>query len=523
MIAVLLLATGSRMVVAQEKILYSFGATGTDSKGPQAGLIADAKGNFYGTTTAGGVNSKGTVFELIPGTGGTWTEKVLYSFGATSTDGATPYSSLIFDASGNLYGTTEHGGGTGVGTVFELTPGTGGSWTEKVLYSFAGGEVGDGALPFGGVIFDSKGNLYGTTTEGADGGGIVFELSPGTGGSWTEQVLYSFPPEEGGPEASLLFDSSGNLYGTASDGGTNGTGAVFELIPVTGGSWTEQVLYGFGTTGTDGTTPYGSLIFNGKNLYGTTQMGGANGTGTVFELIPGTGGTWTEKILYSFGSESGDGAYPNCGLILDSSGDLYGTTTSGGSHGSGSNGGTVFELISGTGGTWTEKVLYNFYATLTDATQVNGNLLRDASGNLYGTTTFGGPNGAGTAYEITATSTPTAATPVFSPSAGTYTSAQSVTITDTTSERNHLLHHQRNHADHFVNEVRRHDRRLIHGDHRGHRGGQRLRQQRRRFGDLHDHASGGSSDLHSRRRNLHQRADRNHHRCDSRRDHLLHD
>src|SRR5271154_5087182 len=155
LIVAFLFVTGTRMAVAQEKILYSFGASSTDGKEPQAGMIADAKGNFYGTTADGGVYSKGTVFELIPGTGGTWTEKILYSFGASSTDGATPYSSLIFDASGGLYGTTRAGGGTGVGTAFELTPGTGGSWTEKVLYSFAGAENYDGATPLGSLIFDS--------------------------------------------------------------------------------------------------------------------------------------------------------------------------------------------------------------------------------------------------------------------------------------------------------------------------------------------------------------------------------
>src|ERR1035441_9689320 len=250
----------STWATAQEKVLYSFYG-GTDGNGPEAGLIFDAAGNLYGTTGAGGTANTGTAFELTPTAGGGWTEKVLYSFGAYGTDGVVPYAGLIFDAAGNLYGTT-YAGGTyyQYGTVFELTPAAGGGWTEKVLHNFVANGT-DGYYPWAGLAFDRFGNLYGTTsTGGTYEGGIVFELTPAGSGGWTETVLHRFgnAMDGSGPLAGLIFDAAGNLYGTTSGGGTY-DGTVFELTPAGGGSWTEKVLWSFGS-GTDGFAPQVGLV-----------------------------------------------------------------------------------------------------------------------------------------------------------------------------------------------------------------------------------------------------------------------
>ena len=334
-----------------EQVLHSFDYNGTDGGYPYAGLIFDKNGNLYGTTDVGGdlaCNAPygcGTVFQLTPAAGGGWNEKVLYSFEGNP-DGADPYAGLIFDAAGNLYGTTSYGGTYrncryGCGTVFELTPAAGGGWTETVLHSFDGNP--DGANPlFGGLIFDAAGNLYGTTYQGGTYSyGTVFELTPPAGGGWTEKVLYSFNNDgmDGvWPESGPIFDAAGNLYGTTRQGGTYGGGTVFELTPTPGGGWTEQVLHYFGN-GMDGVIPYAGLIFDAAgNPYGSTEGGGDYGDGTVFELTPATGGGWTEQVLHSFNGT--DGYCPWTGLIFDVGGNLYGTTTGGGTYG----GGTVFEL-----------------------------------------------------------------------------------------------------------------------------------------------------------------------------------
>jgi uncharacterized repeat protein (TIGR03803 family) len=452
--ALALFMFATRIARAQESVIWTFAGQYTDGASPSGGLISDAEGNLYGTTAFGGANGYGSVFELSPGTGGKWKEKLLWSFNNNGTDGFEPVAGLVFDTNGNLYGTTETGGNgeyTAGGTVFELSPGAGGVWKEKILYNF-GSNSTDGFSPEAALIIDDKGNLYGTTSEGGAGTGVypgtVFELSPGTAGKWTRKTLWNFnggAKDGRGPQGSLIFDAKGNLYGTAAYGMVSastttdtGPGMVFELSPGTGTLWTEKILRTFGQTLTDSANPASNLIFDSNgNLYGTTLLGGGiDQSGSVFELSPGTGGEWTEKLLYGFSGEPSDGASPGGGLIFDNQGNLYGTTSAGGVN---SNNGTVFELSPGAGETWSEKYLYTFGATSTDGIGPNGSLLADAAGNLYGATGGGGLNdgspndGSGTVFKIAGLIKPAAATPTFSVAAGTYDTTQTVKISDTTA------------------------------------------------------------------------------------------
>jgi uncharacterized repeat protein (TIGR03803 family) len=277
----------STWAATHERVLRAFNPNGADGTFSQAGLITDAAGNRYGTTYQGGSYDQGTVFELTPAQGGGWTEKVLYSFYPSATDGYQPEAGLVFDAAGNLYGTTYQGGTYFEGTAFELTPIQGGGWTERVLYNFGNGTDGD--QPYAGLVFDVVGNLYGTTFSGGTyGGGTVFELSR-SGRGWAEQVPHSFGngTDGSGPYAGLvLFGASANLYGTTSSGGTYNSGTVFELTPTQGGSWIETMLHNF--NGADGSFPYTGMIFDpAGNLYGTTFSGGGTyNSGTVFEIGP---------------------------------------------------------------------------------------------------------------------------------------------------------------------------------------------------------------------------------------------
>jgi uncharacterized repeat protein (TIGR03803 family) len=321
-----------------EKILWSFGVAGNDGNNPEGNLIFDSQGNLYGTTHEGQLANAGVVFELSPPSvaDGAWTETVLYVFGGFP-DGASPAAGLVLDSAGNLYGTTESGGSSNNGTVFELSPpsSSGGAWTETVLYSFAGGN--DGSDPRASLIFDGLGNLYGTTYAGGNGAGTVFQLSPPSsqGGPWTETVLYRFgnhPGDGKNPTGPLLMGKSGALYGTTV------SGAVFELALLKG-TWREGVIHVFG--GTDGGNPYGGLIAVGPALLGTTGEGGPGGYGTVFELDPSNmGRQWTVKVLYGFKNGT-DGGAPRAGLTIYG-GALYGTTSIGGNA---SGMGTVFKVV----------------------------------------------------------------------------------------------------------------------------------------------------------------------------------
>jgi len=274
----------------QETVLYSF-TGGGDGAHPFLGdLIFDRAGNLYGTTLYGGAYGQGEVFELAASNGG-WTESVLYSFTGGS-DGAVPYTGLIFDNVGNLYGTTSFGGdlgcdvyNEGCGTVFQLTP-SGSGWTENVLYSFQ--NRNEGGYPWGGLIFDQAGNLYGTTVLGGTGnGGTAFELTPSKGAvPWAFELVYGFSGDGNyGSVGGLAMDPSGNLYGTTLEDGAYGAGSVFKLTPSSGG-WTYTSLHDF-TGGSDGMGPVSNVTFDVEgNLYGTAELGGAYGNGVVWEITP---------------------------------------------------------------------------------------------------------------------------------------------------------------------------------------------------------------------------------------------
>ncbi|MGA3107731.1 MAG: choice-of-anchor tandem repeat GloVer-containing protein [Terriglobales bacterium] len=386
-----------------ETVLHSFGTTPGDGYGPAGGLVVDASGNLFGTTVEGSqtlcdlgeVFGCGIVYELLKSPNG-YTEKILYSFGLNSAtkDGASPYAGLIRDTAGNFYGTTTYGGSPnclidigvdGCGTVFELVA-TPNGYTEILLYTFTGP---DGAYPYAGLTMDSSGNLFGTTySGGACGLGTVFELVSSSG-AYTEKVLHSFgcsSSDGWDPYAGVTLDSAGNLYGTTESAGASGGGIVFELVN-SGGNYTEDVIYNF--TGTDGQLPSGSLSFDSSgSLYGTTEGGGEYGYGTVFELVNSLG-TYTEKVLYSFkGPGNDDGQDPVPGVLMDSSGNLYGTTRLGGTNCAPQGCGIVFELVYSSG-IYSEKILHRFGAA-GDGQDPAAPLVMDSSGNLYSTTDVGG-------------------------------------------------------------------------------------------------------------------------------------
>jgi uncharacterized repeat protein (TIGR03803 family) len=391
-IVMLMLAEIVAASAPKEAVLHHFG-TGTDGAAAYGRVISDAAGNLYGTTAFGGTSSAGIVFELTnPEAPAGWTESILYNFSGGS-DGSQPYGGLIFDSAGNLYGTTYRGGASSAGTVYELTRGKGGTWTETVLYSFAGGA--DGLGPQSDLNFDQAGNLYGTTNNGGSpGNGIVFKLTPGQGGSWTETVLHRFMTNEGtSPRAAVIFDKNGSLYGTLANGGAFGAGAVFRLKPTSGGAWNEETLYTF-TGGIDGFGPLCRLVLFRGNLYGTTVIGGGSGVGTVFELSPPAShhGAWTLNVLHTFAC-GGDGCFPWAGLTMDSNGTFYGTTQFGGLP---SNGGTVFALKQ-EGGIWFEGVVFSFKLSIDQLAA--GAVLLGKGGALYGTT-IGSSKNAGAVFKI---------------------------------------------------------------------------------------------------------------------------
>jgi len=305
------------------------------------------------------------------------TETVIFSFNASN--GSYPQSSLIFDGAGNLYGTAEMGGeGDGDGNVFVLSPNGNGGWNQTVLYRFTGGA--DGAFPSCNLIFDSAGNLYGTAQAGGSTRGVVFELSP-AGATWKETVLYSFVGGTDGdtPVSGLIMDSAGNLYGTTLNGGTHNNGTVFELSP-SGNSWTEQVIYNVDTS-------YAGLTLGAAgNIFGASLN-------SVFELSPNGKGGWNPTVLHAFGTGGQKNSYGLQGTpVLDKSGNVYGTRYGGGGIGQ------VFKLSRGTKGKWKMQVLQSFQ----NFTGPWAGIVFDAAGNIYGATLHGGDYGYGTVFELVA-------------------------------------------------------------------------------------------------------------------------
>ncbi len=369
--------------------LYSF-TGGNDGKDPETTLSADSNGNLYGTTSAAGANGEGTVFQLNPGSQSVTTP---YSFSTNS--GYLTYQGVIRDSNGNLYGTTVFGGSANDGTVFKLSPD---GQTFSILHSFIGNtnNADDGVAPESRLIMDNKGNLYGTTAEGGTSGfGTVFELSPDGSGSYNYTVLHSLNGSSDGsfPVGSLFMDSNGNIYGIAVQGGADSHGTVFQLSPDGSGGFTFSVVHTF-TGGNDGAQPYSNLVMDSKgNLYGTTTIDGPNGLGTVYEFTPSSN---TFTTIYGF--RGSDGNSPNGNLLVDFQGNLYGVTESGGTGGNG-NDGTAFELSpDGTGG-FNLTTLHNFTDGSDGRTPLGG-LTADNLGNLYGTDA-GGANGDGTIFELT--------------------------------------------------------------------------------------------------------------------------
>ena len=371
--------------------------TGSDGETPAAGVIIDQSDHLYGTT----FGLFGTVFGMRE-VNSYWVFSPLLTMRVDGAKGYRPQARVIKGPDGNLYGTSWEGGGScSCGVVFKLQPppiapaDALAPWTETVLYEFTGP---DGSFPgYGDLVFDKAGNIYGTTTQGgAYGQGVVFELTPSNGG-WTESVIYSFSGYADGsqPYGGVIFDSSGNLYGTTSAGGQYFKGTVFELTPSNGG-WSETVLHSFQTS--EGTFPVGGLIFDPSgDLIGTTESGGIDGyDGSVFELSPSNGG-WTFSVLHLFDHSAGEGVDPLAGVTRDSSGNLYGTALGGGYY----NDGTVFRLVY-SNGYWTYQTLYSFG---NDGNSPFGGVTFDSKGNMYGTAIAGGKGacngGCGVVWEIT--------------------------------------------------------------------------------------------------------------------------
>jgi uncharacterized repeat protein (TIGR03803 family) len=471
LIAASVLSSSSAAHAQTEIVLYNFCSqlNCADGEGPSSSLTPDGAGNFYGTTQLGGANMNGTVFELSPNGAGGYNEAVLYSFCSLQncTDGNDPTSNVIFDGAGNLYGTACSGGANGqgvpsacgdgfngYGVVFELSPELGGGcpsgsnsgngWCETVLYSFM--STPDAAFPFSGLTLDSYGNLYGTSYGGGSGMGTVYELSPNGSGGWGESVLYSFCAQpscaDGAYPGGQVQATNGTLYATTENGGAYAAGTVFGLSPeppggcpsgsYTGNGWCEAILHAFAGRPTDGNYPSGTpMLDSAGNLYGTTVYGGRGrcssgksdlGCGTVWKLTP-SGGESTEEVLHSF--ESGPGFFGCCfaiiapdllwaGVVLDPSGDIYGMTTYGGSSSyciekgarSDEQGcGAVFELARrGKTAHYQNELLWIF--SWADGAHPVSSLILEG-GNLYGTTYNGGlgdfcpyREGCGVAFEF---------------------------------------------------------------------------------------------------------------------------
>ena len=388
----------SARAASSTQVIYSF-AGDEDGEYTDSDLIMDNAGNLYGTSVLGGDFGSGTVFELSP-SGNSWTHTVLYSF-TGGADGGEPYKGVTLDAQGNLYGTAVVGGtgGTcvesGCGVVYKLTN-NGGSWTQTVIHNFRGR---DGYGPGNGLTLDTAGNLYGmTAVGGASGLGVIYQVKPQPDGSWKLVVIHNFTGGNDGSSGSagrLLLDSAGNLYGVATTGGFNGKGTAFKLSPTQDGKFKFKTLYAFKGQ-PDAGFPYGGLNFDAAgNLYGTTYYDGANDLGSVYQLSLGPDGKWRERVLYSFkGGSDGNGSISN--LVTDAAGNMYGTTSEGGA---GCSCGVIFKMARA-GGVWKESVVYRFQGVPDAGFAYNG-MVAGPPGTFFGATVHGGDDNEGAVYQFT--------------------------------------------------------------------------------------------------------------------------
>jgi len=392
---------GSLPLQFQFQIVHAFGGAG-DGIAAGGGMVMDSQGNLYGVTGAGGTDDMGTVYELTPTGNGQWTETILHSFSGGSSDGFEPIG-MVMDGAGNLYGTTALGGpennplcSNGCGTVFELSPGADGEWKETIVWSFCSlPNCADGDEPLQPPTLGPGGSLYGVA------GVTAFQLTPGSGG-WTLNVLYTFCDQVGcNPTGPLTLDGKGNLYGAAGNGIQKGDyGLVFALHQEPHAQWNEVVLYDF-LGGGNGNCPQGGLTFRDSGLYGVTMAGGSNcvnvgGCGAVFELTRGSDNRINEQVLWSFGGDGGaQGVTPDFGVVFNRQGDLFGVTLGGGESG---GYGLVYGMKQQQNGNWAFAVLHAFNGS--DGVEPDGPLLIDSEGDLFGTTGGGGSIGGGVAFEL---------------------------------------------------------------------------------------------------------------------------
>jgi uncharacterized repeat protein (TIGR03803 family) len=399
--------------------IYNF-TGGTDGGFPIAGVVLDAQGNLYGDTLNGGGDcglqeACGVVFQLTHNNNGTWSENVLHNFEGNGADGGNPTAPVAFDRHGNLYGASncvQDCFFNTQGVLFQLLPQSNGPWRESILYNLQGdgcapnSEYGTGGLVVCSVAFDHTGRLFAQTVTGGTTGpdcvsfgcGQVLFLGQVSVFSWYRIVLHDFMDGSSDgrfPEGLLAFDTSNNVYGTTGAGGSANAGTVYMLTPnhVTPG-YRETLLHSFQGGSSDGANPTAGVVLDASgNVYGTTSEGGAAGLGMVYILTPQSNGTWSETVLYSL-QGGNDAAMPNSSLTFDAAGNLYGTAGGGAD-----NQGTIFKLTS-SGSHWTESVFHTFTGAL-DGGNPYGGVTIDAAGNIYGTASRGGTGNEGIVFEIT--------------------------------------------------------------------------------------------------------------------------
>jgi uncharacterized repeat protein (TIGR03803 family) len=443
-LAVTLILMPNSWAASSERVLHTFNIATAGF--PVSGLVMDANGNLYGTTLRGGVGTCsegcGVVFKLTKNNQGGLTYSILHSFVGFASDGGAPFGAPIVDSAGNVYGTTTLGGKGDCGVVYRFSPTAGGKYKETILHSFNKFSTrnDDGCNPESYLVSDAAGNLYGTTNTGGGGGvngsfcdngcGSVFKLAPKGDGTYTESVIHSFPGTKGNtdgrnPVGGLVFDSAGNLWGSTQGGGSVGDGTVFELTPNSDGTYAESTLYSF-TGASTGFFPNTDLVIDkAGNLYGTTVNGGLklHDAGVVFKITPRGGGVVEESIIHAFFCNAiacHDGVTPFNGLTIDANGVLYGTVDLGGGGSNQCSTGTpalgcgiVYKLTPNAQGEFMETILYRFKGFADGAEPLDDRVVLDANGNIFGTAAEGGnstacppdgpgsPGGCGVVFEVT--------------------------------------------------------------------------------------------------------------------------